>query len=196
MSAHQGFAGQQIDRDHVKFGRIYASGRADYIRLVDANDPHTYNLEFYENTGYGGTTLKGDGVHYCDMYGKGHDDYLWASNDGRISLYENDDSPPTWTCHDQTDLLDTGRDRKSLHFGGMHDLIVSLVKMCADCNIDWNGDGLCDVLSIDKHTGNVDMWQNTYSGSGAVPTFEYKGRGKYSDGAHAFTTTLTVWSCW
>jgi hypothetical protein len=97
---------------------VYASGRADYIRLVDASDAHTYNVEFYMNTGTGGTMLKGDGVYYCDMYGRGHDDYLWVSSDGRISLYENDDSPPTWTSHDSTDVLDTGRDRKSLHFGG------------------------------------------------------------------------------
>jgi hypothetical protein len=118
-SAHQGFAGQQIDRDYVKFGKIYASGRADYIRLVDANNPHTYNFELYMNAGSGGTSMKGDGVHYCDMYGRGHDDYLWVSSDGRISLYENDNSPPTWTSHASTDLLDTGRDRKSIHFGGM-----------------------------------------------------------------------------
>ncbi|KAF2112802.1 hypothetical protein BDV96DRAFT_497426 [Lophiotrema nucula] len=155
-AAHKGFAGlPDIDRDHVKFGRIYASGRADYIRIVDRDTPYQYDFEFYRNTGSGGTKLKGDGVHYCDMYGRGHDDYLWVWSTGMIELYENVDNPPSWNVHNQ--ILDTGRDRKSIHFG------------------DWDGDGLCDVLSVDRDTGNVDMWRNTYSG-GSVPKFEYKGQ--------------------
>ena len=42
--------------------------------------------------------------------------------------------------------------------------------------LDWDGDGLCDVLSLDRHTGNVDLWRNTYKSGNAVPTFDYVGQ--------------------
>ncbi|KAF2036073.1 SGNH hydrolase [Setomelanomma holmii] len=50
-------------------------------------------------------------------------------------------------------ILDTGRDRKFIHVG------------------DWDGDGLCDVLAVDRETGNVEMWRNTYKQGLPTPTF-------------------------
>lgn len=85
----------------------------------------SYKFEAWKNTGAGGTKLRGDGVHYCDMFGRGYDDYLWVWSDGRIHLFENPLNPPNWIVHDE--ILATGRIRKSIHFG------------------DWDGDGLCDV---------------------------------------------------
>lgn len=91
-AAHAGFPGfPNMSRDNSKFGRIFSSGRADYVRVVEtpiggANGSDTeryeYSFEMYQNTGSGGTELKGDGVHYCDMYGRNHDDYLWVGSGG------------------------------------------------------------------------------------------------------------------
>jgi hypothetical protein len=54
--------------------------------------------------------------------------------------------------NDEGRILETATDRKYLHFG------------------DWDGDGLCDVLAVERHTGNVKMWRNTWV-SGNKPTF-------------------------
>jgi len=95
-------------------------------------------------------------VYYCDMFGRGRDDYLWVWEAGAIHLFENSGSLPNWIVHDE--VLNTGRDRKGIQFG------------------DWDGDGLCDVLAVDKLTGAIDWWKNTWETGKAAPTFEYKGR--------------------
>lgn len=162
-SAHLGFPGTDIDQDHVKFGRLYGTGRADYIWVketatnVDKEVMYQYQFEVYRNDGAGGTKLRGDGARYCDMYGTGKDDFMYVFGDGsgKIELFENTGTPNVWNV--RNGILNTGRERKSLHFG------------------DWDGDGLCDVLAVDKKTGNVDMWRNTYKpGSSTVPTFAYQ----------------------
>lgn len=63
-----------LDRDHVKFGRIYGSGRADYIKLATTSRQILGIIYAYSSTwsvnrndGVGGKNLRGDGVHYCDM---------------------------------------------------------------------------------------------------------------------------------
>jgi hypothetical protein len=56
-----------------------------------------------------------------------------------------------WKDHGR--ILETAKSRKFLHFG------------------DWDGDGLCDVLYVDRSTGNVDMWKNTYKSGQTSPTF-------------------------
>ena len=70
-------------------------------------------------------------------------------------LYENGLEPPKWKANHGV-ILETKRERKSLHFG------------------DWDGDGLCDVLAVDRRTGNVDVWRNIYKKGDNKPTFEYK----------------------
>ncbi|KAL1592781.1 hypothetical protein SLS60_011197 [Paraconiothyrium brasiliense] len=150
-----------MTRDHVKFGRITGGdpGHQDYIHVVEtsavANGKTTwsYTFDVFKNTGTGGTKVKGDGVRYCDMFGRGHDDYLWVWSTGSVELFENTQNPPLWNVHGE--IINVNRDRKSLHFG------------------DWDGDGLCDILAVDKHTGNVDMWKNTWTSGQASPTFEY-----------------------
>ncbi|KAJ4351275.1 uncharacterized protein N0V89_006614 [Didymosphaeria variabile] len=151
-----------MNQDHAKFGRITGGdpGHQDYVHVVEtsavANGKTTwsYTFDVFKNTGSGGTKVKGDGVHYCDMFGRGHDDYLWVWSYGGVELFENTQNPPAWTTHGE--IINVNRDRKSLHFG------------------DWDGDGLCDILAVDKHTGNVDMWKNTWTSGQASPTFEYR----------------------
>ncbi|KAH7075890.1 carbohydrate esterase family 3 protein [Paraphoma chrysanthemicola] len=143
--------GDKVSRDNILFGRIFGSGRQDVVHLERVADTPDFVFHFYRNTGHGDTQVRGDGVRYCDMYGRGYDDYLWVSSDGKIELFENIQTPPKWKSHGQ--ILDTRRDRKYLHIG------------------DWDGDGLCDILSVDRETGNVDVWRNTYKKGAAVPTF-------------------------
>jgi hypothetical protein len=82
---------------------------------------------------------------------RGYDDYLWVWSTGEILLFENSQDLPHWIVHDQ--ILATGRERKSIQLG------------------DWDGDGLCDVLSVDRATGAVDMWKNTWKAGQKAPTF-------------------------
>lgn len=64
----------------VYFGRVEASGRADriitkeYKRGMVTGGPITaMSLNEFPNKGAGGTKRKGDGVFYCDMFGRGRD---------------------------------------------------------------------------------------------------------------------------
>ena len=72
---------------NVTFGAFMGSGRADYA-LTSIRDGNVY-IDRWENRGHGGTTVKGDGVRYCDMTGSGSDDYLFIDADGAIHLFEN-----------------------------------------------------------------------------------------------------------
>jgi hypothetical protein len=71
-------------------------------------------VNLYFNTGQGGGTRQdGDGDRYCDMRGNGAgkicklsfqgqisnsmlDDYIWMAKDGTLTLYGNDNQPPSW----------------------------------------------------------------------------------------------------
>ncbi|KAF2788837.1 carbohydrate esterase family 3 protein [Melanomma pulvis-pyrius CBS 109.77] len=161
-SAHPGF-GKDVGLDYIKFGRVFGTGKQDMIKVVETSDSvvggqiiTSYSFQAYQNTGGGGRKLRGDGARYCDMYGKGNDDFMYIFGDGtgKIELFENTGNANSWIVHDG--ILNTGRDRKSVHFG------------------DWNGDGLCDVIAVDKHTGNADIWINNYKSGQAVPTFTYQ----------------------
>lgn len=94
------------------------------------------DLILFENQGTGGTMVKGDGVYYCDMFGRGRDgehiyskllkhhhetdtdkadiDYLWVGPSGEITLYENIQSPPNWGQHGV--IININRDRRSIQF--------------------------------------------------------------------------------
>lgn len=54
------------------FGRWKGSGRPDRI-VLNRESGTGLRLDAYENTGSGGTMVKGDGVFYCDMFGRGYD---------------------------------------------------------------------------------------------------------------------------
>ncbi|KAF1817154.1 hypothetical protein P152DRAFT_9677 [Eremomyces bilateralis CBS 781.70] len=162
-STHAAFGGLDT-RDNIYFGRLQPrSSRGDNLparadRIVvqnltataGKNDPKV-QLFFQTNLGAGGTKLKGDGVFYCDMFGSGSDDYLWVLSTGAITLFKNIHSPPQWGPLGQ--IIDIERDRKSIHFG------------------DWDGDGKCDILAVERHTGRVEWWRNLYKTGDKVPTF-------------------------
>lgn len=133
----------------VKFARIYGTGRRDYVWVQEAenaeNDTTTLEVRVWQNQGAGGTTLKGDGTRYCDMNGDGQDDYVWVGPNGQINIYLNENDHPYWDNHEGAITL--GVPRKNIHLA------------------DLDGDGLCDLLSVDNTTGAVHMWQNQYNTS-------------------------------
>lgn len=146
INAHAGM-GEAGARFRVKFGRIYGGGKRDYGYITSkalGGTDYQHELHVWRNEAEGGLRLKADGNRYCDMTGDGLDDYLWVRSTGEITMYRNIDSPPNWGQDGV--IFDVQRDRKSVHFA------------------DWTGDGKCDILAVDKTTGAVDMWENTYSG--------------------------------
>lgn len=128
-TTHGGLASFNVSNANlaVKFGRLYGSGRQDYIWVekekVDGGYKH--HLHVFKNTGHGGTYVKGDGSNYCDMDGDGLDDYIWIGPNGEIDIYVNTKSPPTWSNHLGVTTL--GVPRKTIHVA------------------DMDGDGKCDV---------------------------------------------------
>jgi hypothetical protein len=67
----------KVTRDHVLFGKVFGSGRNDLVRMKQVGEDFDYVFHFYHNTGKGGKELQSDGVHYCDMFGRGYDEYVW-----------------------------------------------------------------------------------------------------------------------
>ncbi|KAJ5794948.1 carbohydrate esterase family 3 protein [Penicillium paradoxum] len=164
-------------RDRIKFGRIYGSGRRDYIYLKEEND--YYDMMVFENLGAGGTKLKGssstgkgldvhgltyiislgDGSFYCDMTGSGSADYVWIYMDGHAdssALSLNIHDPPNWG-HKISIQLNVPGPRVGIHLA------------------DWDGDGRCDVLVQTKSTGALTMWKNNYDKDKQTITFTNQG---------------------
>ncbi|KAK8047725.1 hypothetical protein PG996_015789 [Apiospora saccharicola] len=139
----------------IRLGRVYGSGRLDYIWMKPAGDK--IEVTVYQNLGEGGTRRKGDGVFYCDMTGSGSDDYVWVWSPGdKAELYINTHNPPNWK-EDTKTLFNIGRNRRSIHLA------------------DWDGDGKCDLLSQRKSDGALEWWRNGYDKATGRFTFEYKG---------------------
>ncbi|KAE8155227.1 hypothetical protein BDV25DRAFT_146356 [Aspergillus avenaceus] len=142
-------------KNRIKFGRVYAGG-ADYtlIESEKKDNDWEHHLHVWKNTGHGGTMLKGDGVYYCDIRGAGADDYVWISAEGRGTLYGNVHKPPTWDP-EGIEIFNVNKTRKGLHLA------------------DFDGDGKCDLWSVDRDTGEAEVWLNKWSdGEGS---FEYQG---------------------
>ncbi|KAH6658567.1 carbohydrate esterase family 3 protein [Truncatella angustata] len=138
-------------QERVKFGRIFGSGRRDYIFLKEQDD--YYYVMVWENTGSGGTKLKADGNFYCDMLNSGADDYVWIYQDGHVAeINVNLRLPPLWG-RDLNIILTVPGPRVGIHLA------------------DWNGDGKCDVLVQNKATGALTLYQNNYSPGAATITF-------------------------
>ncbi|KAK8041302.1 esterase [Apiospora phragmitis] len=139
----------------IQVGRVYGSGRLDYVWMKPAGDK--IEVTVYQNLGEGGTRRKGDGVFYCDMTGSGSDDYVWVWSPGdKAELYINTHNPPNWK-EDTKTLFNIGRNRRSIHLA------------------DWDGDGKCDVLSQRKSDGALEWWRNGYDKATGRFSFEYKG---------------------
>ncbi|KAK8001952.1 hypothetical protein PG991_014174 [Apiospora marii] len=140
----------------IRLGRVYGSGRLDYIWMKPAGGDKI-EVTVYQNLGEGGTRRKADGVFYCDMTGSGSDDYVWVWSPGdRAELYLNTHNPPNWK-EDTKTLFNIGRNRRSIHLA------------------DWDGDGKCDVLSQRKSDGALEWWRNGYDKATGRFSFEYKG---------------------
>jgi hypothetical protein len=66
----------EVTRGHVLFGRVFGSGRDDVIRMEQVGNKFDYVFHFYRNTGKGAKEVRGDGMRYCDVYGRGQDEYV------------------------------------------------------------------------------------------------------------------------
>lgn len=64
----------RVSTDNILFGKVFGSARNDIIHLEQVGGEANYVFHFYRNTGAGGAHLRGDGVRYCDMYGRGYDE--------------------------------------------------------------------------------------------------------------------------
>ncbi|KAH6611487.1 hypothetical protein Trco_001507 [Trichoderma cornu-damae] len=147
----------------IKFGRIYGSGRLDYIYLKEEDT--YYDMIVWENQGAGGTKRKGDGVFYCDMTGSGSDDYIWIYKDGHADstdFFANIHSPPEWG-HSISVTLSVPGPRIGIHLA------------------DWDGDGRCDVLVQDRASGALTLWHNDYDAG--AKTLKFSNQGVKSGGA-------------
>lgn len=157
---HQGM-GTTVGREKIHFGRIYGYSRRDYARRTATDlgdDVWQYGMEVYKNTGVGGKHQKGDGARWGPMSGKGNDDYIWISPDGKIVPFVNKNTPPDTTQYKngwaaKGVVLETGMDRKALHIG------------------DWDGDGKADIIGVDKKTGALTVWFTGYTGPGGTFSF-------------------------
>lgn len=142
-------------RGQIKFGRIYGSGRLDYIYLKEEAD--YYDVRVWENTGAGGTRRKADGNFYCDMRGSGADDYVWIWSDGHAAeINVNFHHPPDWG-HGVSISLSVPSPRVGIHLA------------------DWNGNGRCDVLVQNKATGALTLYENEWDAAGQTLTFKNVG---------------------
>lgn len=102
-----------------------------YIWIVETGgspDASRRRLHIWKNLGSGGTYLKGDCTHCCDMDGDGQDDYTWVGSNGEIDIYLNDDERPF--CDNHLRVTTLGVTRKTFHIA------------------DLDGDGRCDVSMI------------------------------------------------
>ncbi|KAL4946967.1 SGNH hydrolase-type esterase domain-containing protein [Aspergillus filifer] len=152
----------------VRFGDIDGDGRDDYL-WVDDDGAATLYLNTAGDTADDvvwmpqgviatGIGEDGDGVRFADMNGDGRDDYLWISDDGKVTCYLNTpgDSPgkPTWVPKGEI-ASGVGSRRDRILFG------------------DINGDGRDDYLAIGDN-GQVDAWLNT--GTSDTPVWVPQGQ--------------------
>ncbi|KFY78640.1 hypothetical protein V499_02243 [Pseudogymnoascus sp. VKM F-103] len=150
---HGGAASPQ----NITFGTFWGSGRGDYAEVYESGG--TVKINRFQNKDVGGTMVKGDGVRYCDMRGTGADDYIWISSTGEIWLYGNKHAPPNWIQYGI--IGNVNRPRKEVHFA------------------DFDGDGRCDILLVDKATGSTTMLRNDWDGT----KFTFTNIGVVSGGA-------------
>ncbi|KAK4224248.1 CE3 protein [Podospora fimiseda] len=142
-------------RDRIKIGRIFGSGKLDYIYLSETS--RHFDVLVWENKGSGGTQRKSDGNFYCDMRGSGLDDYVWISEDGKeAEIFVNIDAPPEWGLDTKIEVNVPGP-RVGMHLA------------------DWNGDGRCDILVQDKQTGALRLFENQFDPGRNLITFADRG---------------------
>ncbi|KAK5734764.1 hypothetical protein LTR17_008695 [Elasticomyces elasticus] len=155
-------------RTNVTFGRVAGSPRADLLWSKPKG-----GVDLWQETGHGGTRLKGDGVRYCDMLGRKKDDYVWmdkvssiplndadhadvSHQDGVLTLFTNIGDPPEWG-HDGVVYHGIGAKRENIHLA------------------DLTGDGKCDYLIVDPSDGTVRMLENGGMQSDGMIAFTDRG---------------------
>ncbi|KAK3072327.1 hypothetical protein LTR53_007020 [Teratosphaeriaceae sp. CCFEE 6253] len=167
------------DRASIRFGRVHESPQLDYLHVLPNG-----NIDEWQNTGHGGTMVKGDGVRYCDMLGHGRDDYVWMDPKGALTLFKNIDALPEWgyrgmvfaECDyvwlnpDTGDVrmhknLGIGADGRSLNFDAGAQVFFGDPKTCPTPQVavhfaDIDGDGKADLLCVEPD-GGVEIWLNT-----------------------------------
>ena len=134
---HQG-SGNPVN---VTFGAFMGSGRADYA-LGSIKNGNVY-LDRWQNNDHGGTMVRGDGARYCDMTGDGSDDYVFINATGAITLFENNRNWGYWIPWGV--IYNANRVRQEIHLA------------------DFDGDGKCDILLVDKANGATTVIQNKFS---------------------------------
>ncbi|KAH6692576.1 hypothetical protein F5X68DRAFT_129659, partial [Plectosphaerella plurivora] len=150
--------GEAIDRPMIQFGRVYGSSFADYTRFYnDECDGQTCRVSItaWENKAHeanGGRWQKGDGARFGDLTGTGFDDYIWISAFGQINIFPNKARQGNFDWYKSvawgaTVKFETGFNRRQLHIG------------------DWNGDGLADIIGVDRATGALTIWYNNWDGT-------------------------------
>lgn len=142
-------------RGNIKFGRIYGSGRLDYIYLH--KDDTGYDVRVWQNTGGGGTRRKADGNYYCDMRGTGADDYVWIWSDGHTAEINANVHNPPWWGNTVSISLSVPGPRVGIHLA------------------DWTGNGRCDVLVQNKATGALTLYENQWDAGKNSLTFANRG---------------------
>lgn len=151
---HAGMSTPQI-QEQIKFGKIYGSGKLDYIYLKQEDD--WFDVRVWENTGSGGTRRKADGTFYCDMRGTGSDDYVWIWSDGHSTeIYANTHNPPWWGNDVKINIPALGN-RVGVHLA------------------DWTGNGRCDVLVQNRANGAITLYANNWDAATKTLTFTNRG---------------------
>jgi len=100
-------------RPKLSWARVWGTQKYDYIISSDAATSVSW-----ENTGVGGTTLKGDGSHYCDMTGNGREDYVNIASNGQMTFFENISNPPLWGTTYGV-IYTVTKSRKEVHLADM-----------------------------------------------------------------------------
>ncbi|PVH79243.1 carbohydrate esterase family 3 protein [Cadophora sp. DSE1049] len=138
-STHGGQSGPAV----VDFGAFMGSGSADYSSItIDSKTSNVY-VDRWRNDDSGGRMVKGDGVRYCDMTGSGKDDYLWILSTGEITLYGNEGNWGYWRQWGV--IYNANRARREIHIA------------------DYDGDGKCDILLVDKGSGATIVIKNNFA---------------------------------
>ncbi|KAH9223897.1 hypothetical protein DL95DRAFT_452880 [Leptodontidium sp. 2 PMI_412] len=137
-------------RFRIQFGRIYGSGRRDYVHIASTSDKtrNAYQVRIFQNLGSGG-----DGAYWGDTTGTEFDDYIWISPTGVVTVFRNKNTKTNFDNYQNGGAWEpsisfaTGLDRRSLHIG------------------DWDGDGKADIIGItDRKTGRLRVWFNHWNG--------------------------------
>jgi len=150
------------DRVGIRFGKVYGSGRRDYLHIRRAFDGDTakYEVHAWKNLGSGGTYQKGDGIFFCDMDGSGNDDYIFVDSKGVLTIFRNPNPPGivTYGWDEHRNVLNTNANRKAVQFG------------------DWDGDGKCDVIVTDRKNGGADVYFTRWDSAAKKFSFSAKTR--------------------